>query len=122
MAQNIVGIYEDTSNHKYNGHQYGLRYIFGDHYTNDDLKKLNTICDMIVFREHHCQMNGMYPDFGIRFTRSDVKEHNILFRDCPLSTVKRAANQIAKYLNVDVEINISTSNIITLGGIANANC
>lgn len=122
MAQNAISIYEDTSSHKYNNPQYGLKYTFGDECTGSDVEKLNAICDSVVFKEHHCQMNGMYPDFSIRFTKPNIREHNVLFRDCPLSTVKRAANQIAKYLNVDIEIDIlGSKNIITFGGVANAN-
>ena len=118
MLQSSVSIYKDTSNHKYNKPQYGLSYTFGSEYTAEDVKKLNILCDTIVYREHYSHMLGMYPDFKIQFTKPNTIEHNILFRDCPISTVRRAANQIAKYLNVDVTTEDSTSpKILLLGGV-----
>lgn len=116
MLQTSVSIYEDTSNHKYNKPQYGVSYTFGGEYTAEDLKRLNDLCDTIVFREHYSQMLGMYPDFKIHFTRPNITEHNVLFRDCPIGVVRRAANQIAKYLNVDVTESLVAPKILLLGG------
>ena len=115
MQQSSVRIYEDTGNHKYNKPQYGLSYTFSSEYTSEDIKRLNNLCDTIVFKEHYNQMLGMYPDFKIQFTKSHVTEHNVLLRDCPISTVRRAANQIAKYLNVNVT-EVLPSRILLLGG------
>lgn len=114
MPQSSVSIYEDTSNHKYNKPQYGLSYTFGEEYSSEDLKKLNNLCDTIVFREHYSQMLGVYPDFKISFTKPHIIDHNILFRDCPISVVKRAANQIAKHLNVDVTECLASPKILLL--------
>ena len=117
MPQSYVGIYQDTSNHNYTEPHYGVRYVFSSDYTDEDIKKLNAICDTIVFKEHHCHILGMYPDYGIKFTKPNIREHNVIFRECPLNIARKAANQIAKYLNVDVEAEfLSSSNIITLGG------
>ena len=93
-----VEIFEDIS--EKGTVSYGINYTFSDNYTESSVKRLNTICDTITFREHCRFATGVYPmylesiNYGI-----GGRDHSIIFYDVPLCYVKRAADKIANVLN-----------------------
>ena len=93
-----VEIFEDIS--EKGTVSYGINYTFGDCYNENSVKRLNTICDTITFREHCRFATGAYPmhlesiNYGI-----GGRDHSIVFHNVPLSYVKRAADKIANVLN-----------------------
>ena len=54
-----VAIYAEFDS---NGIQYGIKYVFGDNYTDEDVVTLNKMCDTITYREHYFACIGKYPE------------------------------------------------------------
>ena len=94
----MVRIFEEVSSDGVKS--YGIEYIFGHGYSDANIKRLNTLCDTITYREYIKATTGSYPistgyiDYGIGGRR-----HNITFYNVPLQYVKQAANKIANILD-----------------------
>ena len=98
LHTSMVKIFEDVSNKAVKS--YGIEYIFGDNYTDREVKKLNVVCDTITYREHTKASTGFYP-VGMEYVDYGIggRYHNITFYNIPLQCVKQAADKIARVLN-----------------------